>query len=67
MKAVAEVHSADQYCHHLCSNPACGHVFPDVPRKDWSSVAEQCCPECATARFKYIAGRLVPQKRCALA
>lgn len=64
MKAVAEVESADQFCHHLCPNPACGHVFPDVPRKDWPTAAEQCCPECASARFKHVAGRLVPQKRC---
>ena len=46
MKAVAEVESADQFCHHLCPNPACGHVFPDVPRKDWPTVAEQCYPQC---------------------
>ena len=64
MKALVNVHSADEYCHHLCPNPACGHVFPDVARREWARAADHCCPECGSSRFKYVAGRLVPQKRC---
>ena len=65
MKALVHVHSADEYCHHLCPNQSCGHVFPDVARSEWPSAADHCCPECGASRFKYVAGRLVPQKRCA--
>ena len=65
MKAVIEVQSADQYCHHLCPNPACGYVFRDVDRSEWPTAANDCCPDCGSSRFKHVAGRLVPRKRCA--
>lgn len=63
MKAVAGVQQADQYCHHLCANPLCGCVFPDLDKSDWEAHKDQCCLECGMRRFKHVSGRLAPRKR----
>lgn len=63
MKGVIGMHMAEDYCHHLCPNPACGHVFRDVARASWADVKDDTCPGCSSSRFKYQAGRLVPCKR----
>lgn len=63
MKAVVGVDAADTFCHHLCPNPSCGHVFPDLERAEWEGRADECCPQCGCARFKHVAGRLAPAKR----
>lgn len=64
MKAVAGFQQADRFCHHLCANPLCGHVFDDLEKAQWESHRDECCPECCMRRFKHVAGRLAPRRRC---
>jgi len=64
MKAVVGVESAEEYCHHLCPNPLCCYVFPDLDRSEWSAHHDECCKNCGCARFKTVAGRLAPRRRC---
>lgn len=64
MKAVAGVQQADQFCHHLCANPLCGHVFEDLDKGQWEAHRSDSCPECCMRRFKNVGGRLAPRRRC---
>jgi hypothetical protein len=51
---------------HLCPNPECCRVFPQLDPEQWAAQIHDYCPFCGSHRFKIRAGEPVAAKRCAV-
>ena len=66
-KAALGVMPAAEFEHHMCPEPHCSRVFPDLPRADWAKPEHRhaVCPHCKVGRrFKDRAGHPEASKRC---
>jgi hypothetical protein len=65
MHRTMAVESWHEYEHHFCNNPSCtGYSWPPLRKKDWVKHHTDCCPMCATPRFKPCTVKGVLQFSC---
>jgi hypothetical protein len=67
LKSALGVMPAAHYEHHMCPEPHCCKVFPDLPRSEWDKPEHRdfVCPHCHVGRrFKQKTGHSEASKRC---
>ena len=52
LRKVTDTPNHTDFIKHACSSKGCpGHLYPDLPERDWLDHAGDKCPECSHPRF----------------